>query len=218
MAAGDSPRLARSERTRATPAPVPSTHGLARYASQPAEKQTAETRRTVMFATRSRRGENLGPSKVLPNFPVCWMSGTHFSPDDRLTFYVPFGEPALYLARRRPDGNSYDCKRTNLPGPAPGVHSDAFPLAVSNDGAIVFTQEEEGKAWLAGSRTPSGGPLEYDTPMRLLDLQLPSPSRHPYTFTLSQDARLLVGWLNGELIAMRLPEDVREKVLHVLRR
>jgi predicted Ser/Thr protein kinase len=169
---------------------------------------------TVMWATRPRRGVSFGPSRVLADFPIVWANASRFSPDGRICFYTVPGDTVCHRAVRRADGKSFDLQETNLPRLQEGVQSELWTVAVSNKGSGLFTQDAQGKIWLVGARC-RGGPQDYET-TRLLDLHLPSPWTHVFTCCVSQDARLLLGWLNNELIAMRLPEDVREKVLSLL--
>jgi hypothetical protein len=184
------------------------------YQPNPKEKDIPGT---IMSATRPNRGQDFGVSRVLPEFPKVRGGATRYSPDGRISFGLKMmPTDVLYRASRRPDGKSFDFEPTNLPGIKLRVHSEPWPVAVSNAGALIFTQHADGKLWLSSSQT-RGGALNYEKPSRLLDLGIPQ-HRHSYPCTISQDGRLLIGWLNGELLAMRLPEGVREKVKRVLDR
>jgi hypothetical protein len=167
----------------------------------------------VFRATRPARMADFGTAEPVEMFAFDWVRG--ISPDGRISFLKKPNDPVVYRAVRTDDGMSRTSEATNLPPLRVGVSSPATPVASANDGALVFAQDVEGKIWLAGAH-PLGNGAQYSQPTRLFAVG--ATRKAPLSLTLSADCRVVVGSMNGELIALRLPESVANRVASILGR
>jgi hypothetical protein len=172
-----------------------------------------EVPQTTMRATRPDRWSDFGAAEPLADFPRETQGATIFSPDGRTCLHYPVQSAVPHRAVRRDDG-SFETRPTNLPDRIRDTQAVIVPVALANDGSLVFTQDIEGTVWLCAARDMGG---EYETPERLLDIK--SPTRPICAASLTRDAGLIFSHDNGnELTVMRLPEAIRLKIVNVLGR
>jgi predicted Ser/Thr protein kinase len=167
----------------------------------------------VFRATRPARMADFGTAEPVGTFAFDWVRG--ISPDGRISFLKKPNDPVVYRAVRTDDGKSRTGEATNLPPLRVGVSSPATPVASANDGALVFAQDVGGKIWLAGAR-PLGNGAQYSQPTRLFAVG--ATGKAPLSLALSADCRVVIGSMNGELIALRLPESVAHRMANILGR
>jgi hypothetical protein len=167
-------------------------------------------------ATRPHRDVDFGRGEPAPGVPAHLVGGNRFSPDGNITLLYPnrVKETSPHIVQRRSEKVAFQMEETNLPYWRPGYCSAINPVAIANDGSLVFTWEGEEAMWLCGAKRIDKG--TFGSVTRFLALPELGGGHGAVLSTLTHNGRLVISQMNDELIVLRVPEPVAARIAELL--